>query len=187
MDTAKIRVKIGVHEFEAEGPAELVSQQFDSWKALIDSEAKQKSFEPPTPTVITPLSGTAQMAGSISAMLFTDSAEQLSRLYSLDDKRDLITLRVLPIGEDRHREALLLVLYGFLRLKNQDEIVVTKLKAALESSGSTPDRIDRTAEPYQREGYLVKGGMGKGGKYRLTNKGVTKAQEKVQELLAQLL
>jgi hypothetical protein len=114
-------------------------------------------------------------------------SDQLGRIFTIDDKRDLVTLRILPTGEDRHREAVLLVLYGYLRLRNSDEVVVTKLKASLESSGSAPDRVDRAAIPSQREGLLVKGGSGKGGRYRLTNKGIAKSEEIITSQLRQLM
>jgi hypothetical protein len=179
METAKIRVKIGPHEFEAEGPASQVAEQFEAWKALIASvSAPAKALE---------LTGTAGGTLTATGTISTIGQADLAHLYNLDEKRDLVTLRILPTGEDRHREAVLLTLYGYLRLKQMDEVVVTKLKASLEAAGSAPDRVDRAAIPSQREGYIVKGGSGKGGKYRLTNKGIGKTEEMIHKLLQQLI
>src|SRR5262249_19667569 len=138
MDTARIRVKIGVHEFDAEGPAAQVADQFESWKALISAvpttnNSNQAAAIPANENVL------AGMKTALDAI----QQDRLAPLFQCDDKRDVVTLRSLPIGEDRHREAVLLVLYGFLRLRNVDEVIVTKLKTALETSGSAPDRIDR--------------------------------------------
>lgn len=178
MDTAKIRVKIGPHEFEAEGPAEQVAAQFAAWKDLIVL-ASSKPADKSQPD-------NSGISIAAQGYVTTIGTADLPHIYSFDEKRDLVTLRVLPIGEDRHREAVLLIIYGYLRQKNIDEVLVTKLKASLESSGSAPERIDRAAIPSQREGYLVKGGAGKGGKYRLTNKGIVKTEEIISGFLKQL-
>src|SRR5690349_20194471 len=47
METSKIKIKIGEHEFEAEGPAEVVQTQFEAFKELIASQARQ--ILPPLP------------------------------------------------------------------------------------------------------------------------------------------
>lgn len=188
MEHSKIRVKVGLHEFEAEGPANIVSEQYESWKALIKEQAILPTLaaaEPPS--LAPPLQGyntsPAGMQGASSGI----PLEHLAHLFNLDEKRDIITLRILPPGEDRHREAVLLLLYGFLRLKTVEEVMVTRLKSALESSGSAPSRVDRATIPLLREQLLVKGGSGKGGKYRLTNKGIARAEEMISNLMQQLL
>lgn len=185
MDIAKLRVKIGVHEFEAEGPSEQVSQQFDVWKSLIASSppADKPSFQ--SNPVITPGSTTLGITTGEPSVLSLE-ASQLSPIFSIDEKRDAIILRTLPTGEDRHRMAVLLILFGYLRLKKIDEVLVTKLKASLQSSGSVPGRVDRATIPSVIDGLLMKSGSGKGGKYRLTNKGIAKTEEMVKGLLQQL-
>lgn len=49
MDGYKLRVKIGDHEFEAEGPADVVKEQFELWKSLVTSAPP-----PQTPRIDTP-------------------------------------------------------------------------------------------------------------------------------------
>ncbi len=195
METFKLRVKIGQHEFEAEGPEESVKAQFQAWKDLLES----------APTAVRAPAASAADPSTRSAVHTTDahlvppqtegpsrsagnglSDEDLGHVFQEDKEKQLVTLRVLPTGEDRHSDGLLLLLYGFRQIRQQHEVKVTSLKAALQSSGSAPDRIDRAAVPYIRAGYLMKSGSGKGGKYRLTNKGVAKAEGLAEDLVQQL-
>jgi hypothetical protein len=187
MDIAKLRIKIGVHEFEAEGPSDQVSRQFEVWKALITSAfpAEQLSPKAIQNTALMPGTAALGISGGDPAVSSVD-ASALAPIFTQDEKRDLVILRVLPTGEDRHRAAVLLTLLGYLRLKRMDEVGVTKLKASLQSSGSAPDRVDRAATPSVVDGLLMKSGSGKGGKYRLTNKGIVKTEELVNGLLQQL-
>lgn len=67
------------------------------------------------------------------------------------------------------------------------EVPVTKLKESLEVSGLRIARIDRAANPYLKAGYLLKAGRGKGGIYRLTNTGFSKAEELARKLFEQLV
>lgn len=77
---------------------------------------------------------------------------------------------------------MVLVLYGYKVLKSQNEVPVTQLKAALRQSGCAVDRVDRVAEKYLGQGLLQKGGMGKGGVYRLTNLGEERARQLINEM-----
>jgi hypothetical protein len=182
MEPYKLRIKIGPHEFEAEGPKDAVVEQFEAWTAIITSpESLRHPVSPTTPDTTPP-----GFEGPLSSEVGPFSPADLLKIFNIDDKRKLVTLRHLPIGEDRHREAVLLTLYGFLRCGNTDEVMVTKLKSALEAAGSAPDRIDRVAEPYRQDGLLVKGGSGKGGKYRLTNTGKSRAEELIRRQLEHL-
>lgn len=181
MDVYKLRVKIGPHEFEAEGPKDAVIEQFEAWKNLIAS----------LPAAVIPethLKPQPAPSGEESPKLPANgpSREQLSHVFELDEKRSSVTLRVQPTGDRRYADAILLVLYGYRRLRDEDEVPVTQLKGALASSGLTPGRIDRAAEPYRRDGLLIKSGLAKGGKYRLTNRGISRAEEMVTTLLGQL-
>lgn len=166
MGTFKLHIKVGPHEFEGEGPEETVKKSFDDWKSLVASI-------PPAETIRTaaPTSSAGGTNGSAAAL----ETDELSRLFVHDEKKGLVTLRILPRGDERDANAALLVLLGFRQLKSQDEVPVTQLKPALKQSGCNVDRVDAVVEKYQREGLINKGGSGKGGKYSLTNSGVEKA------------
>ena len=182
MDAYKLRIKIGPHEFEAEGQKDAVNAQFEDWKKLVESLSHGPQFTAPPKTHETS-HNTNQQPSLDSSLAHYRSL--LAPVFDLDEKRGLVTLRVLPSGDKRHSDAILLILYGYRKLRGQDEVLVTRLKSSLESSGSSPGRIDRAAESYKLDGSLVKSGSRTGGKYRLTNKGMARAEGMVKTMLEQ--
>src|SRR5215510_12118712 len=60
METTRLKLKIGEHEFEADGPAEIVQAQFMAWRELISglpaviakteqASGDEKAQDPPAP------------------------------------------------------------------------------------------------------------------------------------------
>ena len=96
MDVTNLRMKIGPHEFEAEGPRELVAAHFEAWKQLIAARpATEATVEPAAPRQHTvPPAGTlaAQQAGGASTP---------RDIFAVDTARKRITLRVSPAGRSR--------------------------------------------------------------------------------------
>jgi hypothetical protein len=172
METYKLQIKVGQHEFQAEGRIEDVRRDFELWKAMIadipshpqPSGNGSESPQPPKAEIPQP--------------------DVLQRLYLRDDKRKLVTLRILPRSDDRNGESLLLLLLGFGAMMETNEVPVTMLRAALRQSGCTIDRVDQVAVKYVRQGLLNKGGRGKGGKYSLTNAGAEKAKSLLTAMLS---
>jgi hypothetical protein len=162
----KLQLKIGPHEFYAEGPVELVKRDFELWKTMIreiptTSLAGSDSEEQQVPLV--------SKSGALPAK------EHVGRVFLFDEKKGMVTLRILPRSEDRNAEGLLLLVFGYRMLMNMDEVAVTLLRPSLRQSGCTIDRVDQIAAKFVRQGFLNKGGRGKGGKYSLTNSGLNKA------------
>jgi hypothetical protein len=163
MESYKLHIKVGPHEFQGEGSEEAVKKSFEEWKLMIASAGPSPDTNPDS-TRRSDSGGVLEEA-------------HIARLYLLDEKkkRGLVTLRLLPRGEDRDPDAVLLILLGFGRMRDQIEVPVTQLKPALKQSGCNVDRVDAVVAKYLREGLLNKGGSGKGGKYSLTNSGTQKA------------
>lgn len=142
MDVTKLRMKIGPHEFEAEGPRELVAAHFEAWKQLI---AAHPVAAVTAETAAVPPAGT--VAGQQAA-----SAATPRDIFAVDPARKRITLRVSPAGKSQDADAALLILYGY-RLCFGEEgqaVVVTRLKEALAASGHPRSRIDRTLARHVR-------------------------------------
>jgi hypothetical protein len=80
----------------------------------------------------------------------------------------------------------MLILLGYKLLKQQDEVLVTTLKDAMEKTGFNIDRVDRLTDSYIDKGLILKGGKGKGGKYSLTNSGQDDANVSLEDMLSKL-
>jgi hypothetical protein len=186
VENSKLKVKVGPHEFDAEGPKDEVSAQFSAWKELI-AALPQASPEPAKRSVATVIPPTA-----ITEVKTREGFAMPWDIFGDQTDRDLMTLRVHPpAGETRDADAILLVLYGYRKAGNDGqgvaEVPVTKLKESLDVSGLRIPRIDRAVAPYIRSGYILKAGRAKGGIYRLTNTGYARAEELAHRLFAQLV
>jgi len=177
MPNLKLRMKIGVHEFDAEGPAEDVNARFDLWREMIEART-------------TPLKGSAGGESFVQGSLTVfetphvpkgEDDPALRRVFAVDEKRDIVTLRVHPIGENAEADAILALVYGYWKLRGNDEVRVTKLTRSVALSGLSGNRIDRMAAPYKGSA-INKVGKSKGGKYMLTAPGRSKAEQVVREM-----
>ena len=174
METHRIKMKIGVHEFEAEGPQELVTQQFEAFKELISSMPKG----PSGPGV---MSGLSQPDGSTINPATPLDATQivLDRVFS---KGNPLSLAALPSGDNAAANSLLILLYGFLKINGEQTVTGTMLNKAARKSGVNIDRIDRVIAVYQPE-FVLAAGAKKGRKYSLNNRGIARAEEVIRTLV----
>src|SRR5438874_459406 len=98
-ESYKLRVKVGVSEFEAEGPADIVKQQFSDFLAAVASvsampAAAVLSGSAPLLTI----SGTGTAAGtSIASGVSAPDRNELRRIFSENDA--VISLTALPQTE----------------------------------------------------------------------------------------
>jgi hypothetical protein len=179
----KLKVKVGLNEFEAEGPADQVAAQFETWRQLL-------AASPPAAPAIA--AGTPVIpAANVTEVKTRDGFSAPWDIFQIDEKHNLVTLKVHPpAGESRDADAILLILFGYRKAGNggagASEVPVTKLKESLEVSGLRIERIDRAVAGYLASGFVLKSGRAKGGIYRLSNTGYTRAEEMAQRLFAQI-
>ena len=162
MDVYKLRVKLQGCEFEAEGPEEIVKQQFEEFKTLINAA-------PPSLRREEHASGGPPLAKAL----------EMVNIFQHDEELQRIKLIVPPQGEHKDAEAALLLLYAYKVMGNQDEVRVTTLKQSLKDSGRPVKRVDRAIDPYTHDPdlFVMPVGLeGKGRRYRLTPQGTAKAQ-----------
>ena len=171
----KLRIKIGPHEFEAEGSQDYIKEQFEEFKDLINYDANQQPAEHEQPST----TGTETLEDE-------RVRERLGLLFAHDANRNLISLRIPTTGDHRVADTILLILLGYRLLRNEDELLVTQIKTSLDQSGNRAGRIDRITARYVSDGLMIKTGKAKGGRYRLTNMGIAAAQELMERLLAQV-
>lgn len=161
----RIRVKIGSSEFDAEGPTELVRQQYDEFLKAVSSvnlaaSVPSQNLSAPPPANPNPSQETPPDA-------------VMQRIFSID--QGVVSLLDLPKTQTREADALLLILYGYRQLKNETSLLGSQLMKAANKSGLDIDRIDRVIDRYDE--MLMKSGKRRGIKYGLKNRGMAKAKE----------
>lgn len=175
VESFKLRLKVGEHEFEAEGPKAVVQAQFEAWKALI-MVAPLTTSKQPAPNTKTDARQTTETK---------QDADPFLDLFEAGDGNS-VTLRAYPSGEQAD-DAVLLVAYAFKRLHNVDILSSVLLGKSLRLSGGTIDRVDRVVNNQIAKGFMMKaGGIARGTKYRLTTTGAARAEALSKELFGKL-
>jgi len=186
MANFKLKVKLGVFEYEAEGNEQSVCGQFEIFKMLyltspqnsvmsdFASPSIQKNSDPhpiPLPSATLPPPMPQNPSGT------------LQRLFLHDPLTSRVTCRILPSGPMKMADTILLLLLGHQELLGQPATSALALNQALAHSGGTVARLDRVLATYLKEQWILKTGKGKGGKYRLSKLGVEQAWEKAGHLV----
>jgi len=172
----RLKIKIGPHEFDAEGSPDVVQEQFRIFKEMIAAVPAMPTPQPqPTPT---PTAETAQINQNRA-----DTAPQepaLSKITKVEDR--IISLTVRPRTVD---DAVLLLLYSQKTLRDNDAVTGAEVMNGITATGGmSVDRVDKLLERLGRDGDVIVIGERRSKRYRLTNAGATKARQIATDLLA---
>jgi hypothetical protein len=175
--TYRLKIKIGPHEFEAEGPAETVKEQFQAFKELI-------SAQPAPPPVPENLNALAEILKSPVPTNPTNNmpanAGELSKILRVEGRTISLTAR--PTDLD---DAALLILFGQKELRQNDAVSGFEMMEGLKSTGGyAVNRVDRLLEGLAREGTVIVIGEHRAKRYRLTNTGYARAVQVAKDLAA---
>ena len=165
VENIKLRMKIGAHELEAEGPRDVVMAQLEIWSRLAG---------------LSPASSTANR-------MVQPADSDLAGLFTVDRDRQAIALNAPLGGRTRNADAALLLLYGHPRLLGGDggaEIPAVRLRAAVAASGHRVQRLDRVLTHYVSSGLVRKAGRPRHETYALTPAGMQRAAALIQRLAA---
>jgi hypothetical protein len=172
MENTKIRVKIGNNEFEAEGPTDLVKEQFEAFKQIISlTQAK------------TPVEQMAETAKSIANQFAADGIPLLRLETIMNVNGRIVSLTALPQTSE---DAALLIMLGHSDLKNSASVTAQEIGDGLAQSGRPVPRVDRVMESALEHALVLKTGVKRSTRYRLTNQGMVQARKLAAELLATL-
>ena len=163
MDTSKIKIKIGDHEFEAEGPTDVVQSQFQAFKELI--AAVPVTIVPP-PSSGPKLNGQAEQPKS-----------KLEKMFKTEGR--IVSLTAIP---QTTNDAALLVMLGQKHFRGNDTVTGQEVGDGLDHSGVMAGRVDRIMDAFIQEGSVMKIGQGRATRYRLTNTGMNKAVNVASQL-----
>lgn len=187
MENLKLRIKVRDCELEAEGPQTFVHEQFEAFKQLLaDMTQKSVLSELRDETDLVPsqkLSSPPRFPHE-QALPKNSPAAALQKLLAWNDRTQQVTCAVIPEGHLRTADTVLLLLWGYQELRGLSEISAMILNRGLKSAGFSQFRLDRIMTPYLKDRLVLRSGVGKGGRYRLTTRGVEKAQDLVQTLAA---
>lgn len=170
MDKYRLKIKIGEHEFEAEGPVEEVRSQFQSFKDIIANTPRQ---------IDTAEKSTNR--GEVRVASPGDRNAQLDKICRVDGR--VVSLTVKPESE---ATAAILVMLGQKNYRDNETVTASQIKDGLEQSGYRPGRVDRIMQPLVDEGSVIRIGQRKGTRYRFTNQGLAKARITANEAVGQV-
>lgn len=169
MDSAKIRMKIGDHEFEAEGTPESVQAQFQAFRELIGSIGLPVSQKE------------VPVALDVAANNGSPVHVHLEKIMRVQGR--IVSLTAIP---PRSEDSALLILQGNKDLRNNESVTGAEIGDGLAQSGRPVGRTDRLMEKLIAEGFVLKSGFRRGTRYRLSNSGHQKALAVARELIATL-
>jgi hypothetical protein len=172
MDTTRIKIKIGDHEFEAEGPSDVVQSQFDAFKEMITAVPRQEA--PGSPK---------EERQTMSNKTFSGSTAEFDLDKIMRSQGRVISLTAIPAATD---DAALLIMLGQNVLRNNSSVTGQEIGDGLAQSGRPVPRVDRLLDKAIEQALILKTGLKRGTRYRLTNQGHSKAVGVAKDLLASL-
>jgi len=182
MDTNRLKLKIGPHEFEAEGPPEVVKAQLEAFTTLVSMLANNQPA---------PASLPAETKPEIPAPIVEEEAPppkvpnhegvdaKLYRIMKHDDRVVSLTVRASNVDE-----AVLLLLLGQKVYRDNDSVTGYEVMQGLAITGQRVARVDRVLEKAAKDGHVIVIGEHRGKRYRLTNTGIAKARQLAGDLVA---
>ena len=182
--THRIKIKLGDAEFDAEGQSDLINAQFSAFLDAV-SKATPKAAPVLAPAPATPSSDTsAEGANANSAAAASSfnvpsvSSDTLSRVFKVNDT---VSLLAIPKTDKPAADALLVILYGYDRMKSINAVTGTTLMKAAKQSGINIDRIDRIMGT--RDEFVNFAGAKKGRRYSLNNRGAAEAEKIIRKMM----
>ena len=164
MGDYRLKIKIGDHEFEADGPAEAVQSQFQAFKDMISNLPKQKD------TTNVNDQGSEKNPPS-------DSPVSLDKIMHLDGR--IVSLTAIPPDIE---DAVLVIMLGQRNARNNEAVTGSELMDGLVHSGIRVPRVDRVMDRLASTGFVIRIGAHRGTRYRLTNQGMARAQNVARDL-----
>jgi hypothetical protein len=178
----RLKMRIGEAEFEADVPENKVQPMYHQFLSML--ERRSHALGSYVPASVSGAGAKADQKPAVEAVVqdgsgfepLDESLDQASLLRIFDVREDgAVTLKMLPAGPDTNTDALLLLLYGYYRLKNEECVLATQLFRAAAQSGIA---LRRSANAYARHSrFVVRGGHRKGSHYSLSSQGLAMATE----------
>jgi hypothetical protein len=187
----RVRMRVGDAEFEADVTSDRVQEMYGRFLSVLE----QRAGAPMDPGLLHGIAAGANLPADHGGRReHVGQPEHLGQreveredLFRIFDLRGdgVIALKALPRDADRSVQTLLLILYGYRRLKSEPVVLATRLRRAAEQSGmSIPVRWPA----YQlaiHDRFIVRSGQRKASNYALNPDGVAMASEITSRMLQQ--
>jgi hypothetical protein len=172
MDTAKLKITVEGCAFEAEGPPEIVQQQYEAFLKVISSLPAAK-VEP---------KAVVENQQNANKNAYTGSDHvPLENLMHTSGR--VVSLTALPATAE---DTALLIMLGHKELRNNVAVTGQEIGDGLAQSGRPVGRVDRVMEKPIADSLVLKSGIKRSTRYRLTNLGLQKALGVAKDLNAAL-
>ena len=181
MDKARLKFRVGTHEFEAEGPPEIVQEQLKAFRELIETASSQPIPPPvsPLPTSASPSSSETPRNNIPSTGIDVDEIDQLlTKIMKVEQRVVSLTA-----GTESTNDAVLLIVYGQKILRKNDTVTGGELIDGLKTTGIRVARVDRLLAKADDAGDIIAIGSRRAKRYRLTNPGIDKARQLAAKLI----
>jgi hypothetical protein len=172
METSRIKTKIGDNEFEMEGPPELVTAQF---KAFLERISSIPSIS------TTSVAHALQHLQSHQQDTVGNTHVPIEKVLHVSGR--IVSLTALPASND---DAALLIMLGHKDLRNHETVTGQEIGDGLAQSGRPVPRVDRVMDKALTEAFVLKSGIRRSTRYRLTNQGLVKALNVAKALVENL-
>ena len=182
MDVFKLKMRLGDHEFEAEGPTEVVQAQFAAFRELVEAATKTTPAPPPASTDMSHLIG---IPPSELPSIKSESLKgelMLDKIMRHEGRIVSLTARGASLEDE-----ILLVLLGQRKLRTNDSVTGGEILDGLRLTGRTVNRIDYQIDKMTDAGDVITVGTNRARRYRLTNQGFAKAQELAMDLVSTVI
>jgi hypothetical protein len=184
VEAHKLEVRIGDAQFSAEGSEEAVKEQFDKFLDALRAVAPTRHAPPAPPPLNTLTPGRRAIelddGGGENGKGGGLDKKLIERLFMLGDDGQL-SLRVLPNGDERDADALVLLLLGYAVILDAISVTGMHLMKGARQSGVMIGRIDRVIDARQQ--YITKAGYKRGIRYGLNNPGMQYAETLARKVL----
>ena len=162
-EVRRLKMKFGNAEFEAEVAEDEVRLMYDQFLSILGHEERD----------------TPKRTSSVEYPRKTFN-QGLTQIFDLHED-GAIVLKLLPDGHDKEADALLLILFGYRLLKNEECVLATHLFRAVEKSGISLRRPVYLCARNSR--FVIRNGQRKGSNYSLNSHGLAMAKEITARML----
>jgi hypothetical protein len=170
--TTRIKAKFGDFEFDADGPVPTVESQFDAFMKLVSSMPhKSLTSDPGSPKDV------------IDKKDDPDTLPHIPIEKILHVSGRVVSLTAIPKSAT---DAALLIMLGQKDLRNNSAVTGQEIGDGLAQSGREVPRVDRVMDQALADQHVLKTGVKRGTRYRLTNMGLSKALGIAKELIESL-